>query len=208
MPANFNNAALFYDRLSRLVYGRAVIDAQIYLLQFIPATAKILIVGGGTGWILDEITKIHPSGLNISYVEVSANMMALSKKRNAGANKVVFIHDAIENISLSDDFGVVVTPFLFDNFTDQTTQQIFDHIHPLLKPNGLWLNCDFQLTGKWWQGILLRSMILFFRVVCNIEASRLPNIEKHFEQHDYITIAGQTFFGDFIISKAWRRIGH
>lgn len=203
MAANFNNSAWFYDRLSGLVYGRAVINAQVYLTQFIPADSKILIVGGGTGWILEDITNIHASGLNITYVEVSANMMAQSKKRNAGANQVVFIHEAIENIPLSTNFDIVITPFLFDNFTEQTTQQIFDHIHHLLKPNGLWLNSDFQLTGKWWQRVLLRSMILFFRFVCNIEASRLPDIEKYFEQHDYKTIAGQTFFGDFIISKVW-----
>ena len=207
MAANFNNSAWFYDRLSRLVYGRAVINAQVYLMQYIPADSKILIVGGGTGWILEIITNVHASGLSITYVEVSANMMALSKKRNAGANQVVFITDAIENIFLPADFDVVITPFLFDNFTEQTTEQVFDHIHALLKPNGLWLNCDFQLTGKWWQGLLLRSMILFFRIVCNIEASRLPDIEKYFEQHDYKTIAGQTFFGDFIISKVWRGIG-
>jgi ubiquinone/menaquinone biosynthesis C-methylase UbiE len=203
MPANFNNAAPFYDRLSLLVYGNTVIDAQAYLMRYIRADSKILIVGGGTGWILEEITNIRPSGLTITYVEVSANMMALSKKRNTGANQVVFIIDAIENIFLAADFDVVFTPFLFDNFTEQTAQQVFDHIHQLLKHNGLWLNCDFQSTGKWWQGILLRSMILFFRVVCNIEASHLPDIEMHFEQHDYKTIAEQTFFGDFIISKVW-----
>jgi hypothetical protein len=101
----------------------------------------------------------------------------------------------------------VITPFLFDNFTEQTAQQVFDHIHPLLKPGGLWLNCNFQSTGKWWQRVFLRSMFLFFKIVCNIEASRLPDIEKHFKLNDYKTIAGQTFFGHFIISKVWCAIG-
>ncbi len=203
MPANFNNAAPFYDRLSRLVYGNAVINAQVYLMQFIPADSKILIVGGGTGWILEEMANIHASGLNNTYVEVSANMMALSKKRNTGANHVFFINDAIEHVSLSTDFDVVITPFLFDNFIEQSALQVFEHIHPLLKPDGLWLNCDFQLTDKWWQGVLLRSMILFFRVVCNIEASQLPDVEKHFDKHGYKIVAKQTFYDDFIISKVW-----
>jgi ubiquinone/menaquinone biosynthesis C-methylase UbiE len=99
MAANFNNSAWFYDNLSRLVYGKALINAQVYLLQYIPTDSKILIVGGGTGWVLEELTKIHPSGLSITYVEVSANMMALSNKRNIGHNWVVFINDAIENTS-------------------------------------------------------------------------------------------------------------
>jgi ubiquinone/menaquinone biosynthesis C-methylase UbiE len=204
MAANFNNSAWFYDRLSRLVYGKALINAQVFLLQNIPTNTNVLIVGGGTGWILDEITKIHSSGLNITYVEIAPNMIALSKKRNTAGNYVVFVNDAIENVSLPADFDVVITPFLFDNFTEQTTQKIFDHIHEILKPNGLWLNCDFQLTGKWWQNVLLRSMFLFFRTVCNIEASQLPDVEKHFAAHNYKTIEEQKFFGDFLISKVYK----
>ena len=204
MAANYNNSAWFYDRLSRLVYGRALINAQVYLLQFIKPGSTILIVGGGTGWILDEITKLHPSGIQITYAEVAVNMITLSKKRNTGNNDVIFINDAIENISLTADFDTVITPFLFDNFTDQTLQTVFTHIHCSLKPGGLWLNADFQLSGKWWQVFLLKAMFLFFRIICGIEASRLPAIEDQFEQHGYHTSAAQTFFGDFIISKAYK----
>lgn len=204
MAANFNNAAWFYDRLSRLIYGKALIKAQVYLLQYIPANTNVLIVGGGTGWILEELTKIYSGDLKIAYVEVSANMLALSKKRNTGNNQVTFINDAIENILLPADFDVAITPFLFDNFTEATAGKVFNHIHTSLKPGGLWLNCDFQLSGKWWQNILLKSMFLFFRIVCRIEGSRLPNIDKRFENGNYKIIAEQTFWGDFITSKAYR----
>jgi ubiquinone/menaquinone biosynthesis C-methylase UbiE len=205
MSANYNNSAWFYDRLSRVIYGRALIKAQIYLLKFIPANAAILIAGGGTGWILEEIAKRHPSDLDITYVEVAPNMMALSKKRHAGSNKITFINNAIENISLPHNFDVIITPFLFDNFTEQTLQKVFEHIHPSLKTNGLWLNTDFQLTGKWWQKALLKSMFLFFKILCNIEASKLPDIEKHFTQHGYKAFSQQTFFKDFIISTAYQK---
>src|ERR1700744_542206 len=97
MAANYDNSAWFYDRLSRLVYGKALIRSQIYLLKHIPKNSNILIAGGGTGWILEEIVKIHPSGLTITYVEVSANMMDLSKKRNVQSNKVTFIYEPVEN---------------------------------------------------------------------------------------------------------------
>ena len=77
MAANYNNAAWFYDSLSRVVYGKALIDAQVYLLQYIQPNSTILIVGGGTGWILEEVARIHPTGLQITYVEAYAQMMAL-----------------------------------------------------------------------------------------------------------------------------------
>src|ERR1700748_1727174 len=135
MAVNYNNAAWFYDRLSRMVYGRALINAQVYLLQYVPANSNILIVGGGTGWILDELTKLQPSGLRITYVEVAEKMLALSKKRGIGANEVIFINEAIEKVKLPSNFDVVITPFLFDNFTEQTLTKVFSHIHSLLKPN-------------------------------------------------------------------------
>ena len=204
MPANYNNSAWFYDTLSRMVYGRAVINAQVYLLRFIPVNAAILIVGGGTGWILEEIAALHATGLRITYVEIAENMMSLSKKRSTGDNPVIFINDAIENVTLPADFDIVITPFLFDNFVPQTLQSVFAHVHQLLKPGGLWLNCDFQCTGKWWQKVLLKLMFLFFRALCGIEAKQLPATDQEFERYIYQVISQQTFFGDFIISTVYK----
>jgi ubiquinone/menaquinone biosynthesis C-methylase UbiE len=205
MAANYDNSAWFYDRLSRLIYGRALVNAQVYLLNFVPAGSKILIAGGGTGWILEELTKIHPAGLDITYVEISANMTALSQKRQTGQNMVVFVNDAVENVKLTTDFEVVITPFLFDNFVDETVDNVFNHLHNLLKPGGFWLNADFQLTGRWWQNVLLKSMFIFFRLLCGIEASKLPAIEQRFNTVGYGIIDDKTFFGDFITTRVYRK---
>jgi ubiquinone/menaquinone biosynthesis C-methylase UbiE len=205
MAANYNNSAWFYDPLSKLIYGKALVRAQVYLLQFIAAQSSILVVGGGTGWILEEITKAHPSGLKITYVEVAANMMALSRKRNTGNNEITFIHNAVENIVLQNEFDLVLTPFLFDNFTEENMQKIFEHIHRRLKPGGIWLNTDFRPTDKWWQKILLQSMLLFFRLVCRIEARKLPAIEQCFEKHGYKVMDQKSFFGDFILSTVYEK---
>jgi ubiquinone/menaquinone biosynthesis C-methylase UbiE len=204
MASNYDNSAWFYDRLSRLVYGKALIRSQVYLFKYIPAEATILIVGGGTGWILEEIAKVYPSGLKITYVEISAKMMALSRKKNAADNEVIYINEAIENVAVQNEYDVVITPFLFDNFTEQTMQKVFPHIHHTLKPGRIWLNTDFRLTGKWWQTLLLRSMILFFRIVCRIEATKLPDIEKYFEQQGYKVIDQRSFFAEFILSTVYK----
>jgi ubiquinone/menaquinone biosynthesis C-methylase UbiE len=205
MAANYDNSAWFYDRLSRLVYGKALVNSQVYLLNFVPANSRILIAGGGTGWILDELTKIHPAGLQITYVEISANMLALSQKRTTGQNEVIFINDAVENVKFTAGFDVMITPFLFDNFVNETVASVFNHLHNLLKPHGLWLNADFQLTGRWWQNVLLKSMFVFFRLLCGIEASRLPAIEQRFNAAGYDVIEDKTFFGDFITTRAYRK---
>ena len=205
MPANYNNSAWFYDRLSRLVYGMAMIDSQRFLLTFIPSGSKVLIVGGGTGRVLEEIARSHAEGLEITYVEIAARMMAVSQTRNTGNNAIVFINNAIENVCLQTDFDVVITPFFFDSFTQRNFERLFGHIDSALKPGGLWLNCDFQLAGKWWQSILLKTMYLFFRVICNIEALRLPAIQKEFELRGYKKLTRKAFYGNFILSEVYSR---
>src|SRR3569833_2072579 len=205
MSASYNNSAWFYDSLSRLVYGRALINAQVYLLQFIPADTSVLIVGGGTGWILEELTRLHPSSLKITYVEVAADMMARSRQRNTEQNKETFINNAVENVNPEIDFDVIITPFLFDNFTTETTDKVFRHLHQLLKLEGAWLNCDFQLTGKWWQTVLLKSMFLSFRLICGIEASKLPDVQSRFRTNKYRLIDERAFYGDFVGAKLYRK---
>ncbi|MDF2431824.1 MAG: hypothetical protein JWP44_1455, partial [Mucilaginibacter sp.] len=131
--------------------------------------------------------------------------ISLAKKRNPGGNKVTFVNDAIENVSLTKNFDVIITPFLFDSFNEQTVQKVFEYIHTSLKTGGIWLNADFQLTGKWWQKSLLKLMLLFFKILCNIEASKLPDIEKRFQQHGYKVINQQTFFKNFISAKVYEK---
>ena len=64
---SYDSIAGVYDKLAGIFIGKALREAQIYLLQFIPANARLLIVGGGTGWILEEITVVHQQGLAIDY---------------------------------------------------------------------------------------------------------------------------------------------
>jgi SAM-dependent methyltransferase len=205
MSANYDNSASFYDGLSRLVFGNALVNAQVYLLPYVPANANVLIIGGGTGWILDEITKVRPTGLKITYVEISAKMIALSRKRNLGANKVEFINKAVEDAELPADFDVVITPFLFDNFTEDNLPAVFHHISQRLKAGGLWLYTDFQLTGKWWQYAMLKSMLMFFKVICGVESWHLPDVAKQFSSFPYIILKEKSFFGNFVLTKAYQK---
>jgi ubiquinone/menaquinone biosynthesis C-methylase UbiE len=204
MRGNYDNSAAIYDNLSRLVFGKALVVAQVHLLSHIPANSNVLIIGGGTGWILEEITKLNSSGLNISYVEISEKMTDISRKRNVGNNRVTFINKPIQQIMLNQQH-VIITPFLFDNFTETNLHPLFAHIHSMLKPGGLWLNTDFQLTGKWWQYILLKSMLLFFKVLCGVESWRLPDVEKQFNEYEYRIIEAKTFFSNFIVTKMYRK---
>ncbi len=205
MRRSYDTIALFYDRLAKLVYGRALINARSYLLKEIPARASILIAGGGTGWELEEISKIYPSGLTITYVDASEKMTQLAAKRNIAGNKVTFITAAIETMVIAETFDIILTPFLFDNFSDKSLRDIFPLLDKHLHPGGSWLYCDFMNTNVFWQKALLKSMYLFFRTFCGIEATKLPDAEACFAKYNYKATAQKFFLHKFITAIAYKK---
>lgn len=207
MKGNYNIIAPYYDRLSKLIYGNAIVNAQQYVVNFIIPGSAFLIVGGGTGWILEEISKRHTNGLAITYVEISEKMMELSRRRNIANNHVDFTTGPIQDVLLDGRYDAVITPFLLDNFSPVTTMAVFKKIHSVLRPSGYWFFCDFQLSRKHrlWQKPLLKLMYLFFRSVCNIEANSLPDTASMFDKYGYKEIAYKNFFHRFIQSVVYQK---
>ncbi|MDQ6477507.1 class I SAM-dependent methyltransferase [Dyadobacter sp. LHD-138] len=209
MSANpdFNAVARPYDFMSRLVFGNALIESQVSLLEHIPANSRILIAGGGTGWILEAIAKIHTSGLEITYVEVASSMITLSKRRNPGQNKVFFVHQPIESYQTDQLFDVIITPFLFDLFLKNKVQTLFYRLDNQLKTGGLWLYTDFipeKYQTRLWQKMLLKAMYLFFGIISKVDARALTDMDPYFEK-GYGTVIENWFYGKFIRSNIYQK---
>ncbi|MGI4804330.1 MAG: class I SAM-dependent methyltransferase, partial [Janthinobacterium lividum] len=197
MPNNYDAAAWFYDGLSRLVFGNSLIKAQRFLVKNLPAEATILIVGGGTGWILEEIAAVKSASLTITYVEISAKMLRLSRQKKCGRNEVTFVNAGIEDYQNKQQFDVILTPFLFDNFSENRIQSVFQQLHQSLKPNGLWLLCDFQVEENYaglWQKIVLQIMYWFFGWLCSVETRKLIVMDTFFQAENYKLLSEKTFY--------------
>ena len=196
---SYDFVSSFYDRLAKLVFGTAQLDAQAWSLHHIPVGARILIAGGGSGWILEEISKIHSKGLTITYIDASPRMIALARQRGVASNKVVFIADTIEKFAAdSAEYDIVITPFLFDNFSEDTAALAFSALHSNLRATGKWLYVDFAQTPKLSQKLLLKSMYFFFGLLAGIKARQLPNMERLFGENGYKALDMKQFHSGFI----------
>ncbi|MBV9961502.1 MAG: class I SAM-dependent methyltransferase [Parafilimonas sp.] len=207
MPNDYNAIAKFYDALSRIIYQRSIIKAQQFLIEFIADNYKVLLVGGGTGWILEEISKLKRQNVSVVYVEKSSAMIEMAKKRTYENINVEFINDAIENSDSSQQFDIIFTPFLFDNFLEEKILLVFSELDSLLKPNGVWLYADFvndKFNRKYWQQFLLKTMYLFFKITTGIEAQELIDMRPYFA-NAYQLIAEQFFYSRFIQAIAYRK---
>lgn len=208
MRNDYNSIAGYYDRLSRLVFQRSIIRAQQYLIDFISDNNKVLVVGGGTGWVLDEISKLNRKHVSVVYVEKSSKMIELSSKRKHENVTVEFVHSGIESYKTDEHFDVILTPFLFDNFIEKRIQYVFTRLDALLNQRGFWLYADFvnyKEVEKAWKQYFLKTMYVFFSLAANIETKKLIDMRPYFAEK-YKMITQQFYYRRFIESIVYRKI--
>jgi len=192
----FDKIAFIYDFLAKLVFGKSIIHSQKYFLSRIPDHSKIVILGGGTGWLLAELLKVKPN-CEVWYIEASEKMIALSRNKINTEQAIHFIHGTQLAIPLSLKYDVVITNFYLDLFTDRQLADVAKKIRSSLKPGSLWIATDFVCSRRW-QKMLLKIMYRFFRITCNIESQQLPEWNNAIQRVSLIKIESIFFYKDFI----------
>ncbi|HEY3430900.1 MAG TPA: methyltransferase domain-containing protein [Cyclobacteriaceae bacterium] len=201
--SGFDFLAPVYDSMARFFFGRSIMASQSWFFNKIPAGSRILILGGGTGWILEELQKCDATS-TIWYVEISSAMMKRAQHWKV-MNDVHFILGTEEMIPPGLVFDVVITNFYLDLFSDDKLKWVVQHINRHTSSPTTWLVADF-IDGKiWWQRLMLKTMYLFFNVVCDIQAKQLPHWHKRLEEQGWKEIHGKFWYGTFIKSTLWKR---
>jgi tRNA (cmo5U34)-methyltransferase len=209
---NFDSIAPYYDSLSRLVFGNALRRAQVEHLGAIPEQAHVLLIGGGSGWLLKQLRLQKPQ-IQVTYLESSSKMLELAQKHC----KQLAIPTAAVSFRLGDEdslqpnesFDVILTPFLLDLFPDDRLQHLMDRLYTALHPGGLWLFSDFWPVHKpapHWQRLMLRSMYTFFGLVSGVRATRLPDFGLHFQRLHLQEKTNTSFYSGLIQAKVYRKV--
>jgi tRNA (cmo5U34)-methyltransferase len=209
---DFNFVAPFYDFLAGLVFGKSIKNSQTWLLPFIPEKANVLIIGGGTGWILTEmLDRVKPG--KIVYLEASENMLERSQKRYAqmvkkDAAEVEFRLGTQTTLAPTETFDVIFTGFLLDLFEPETLENLIQQLYSHLKPTGLWLLADFypQNATVFGQKSLLQTMVWFFKLTANLQTNQLPDLEKAFSRFPLALQQECFFYKDLIRSAVYRKV--
>ncbi|MXV16317.1 class I SAM-dependent methyltransferase [Hufsiella ginkgonis] len=200
---NYDTPAWFYDPLSALVFWGAQRRAQNAFIHLVPPGSKVLIAGGGTGKILEELVRIHPGTLSVTYVEKSGKMLSKARKRDHGDHQVQFVHAGIEDFAPTEPFDCLFTAFLFDNFTGGNARAIFSHLDGMLNQGGCWLYTDFRINraSPVFHKLLLKMMYVLFRWLCRVEATWLPDMNFLFSEAGYRQQGEKKFYGAFIVAR-------
>lgn len=198
---NFDAVALIYDRLSKWVFGNTLMEAQVYFLNCIAANSNVLILGGGSGELLQRLLSVQPS-CYVCYVDASAKMIELTRRRVGDLNNVTFIHGTENDIPVDVHADVVITNFYFDLFSESSLQRVIEKVKSHTKPEAIWLATDFVKTDRLTDKVLLKLMYTFFRVTSGIEAKDLPEWEKEMGRN-FTATTSKYFRGGFVRSVVY-----
>lgn len=209
---NFDKVAPFYDGLSHLVFGQALRRAQVVHLALIPEEAQVLLIGGGSGWLLEQLL-LQKQKTKVTYLEASPKMVQLAMQRlaqNPGIAKAAasFRVGTEDDLLPGETFDVIITPFLLDLFPDERLQVLLDRLCLALEPGGLCLFSDFWPVGKpipYWQQLLLKSMYTFFGLISNVQATKLPDFQQHFSRLQLQEIQTARFYRGMVQAKVYRK---
>jgi hypothetical protein len=218
MSFSFDTVAPIYDTLARLVFGRSIERAQTYFLKAIPANANVLIIGGGTGWIIQKLLQKRQVN-RIDYVEASYKMLQLARhkynrirqQQSIGwPTKVTFIQGTEKNLPQDTVYDAILTFFVLDTKSDTTLPDMMKILYAHLKKSGLWLFADFKISTKsherWWHQLLVNMMFLFFRLTCHLQNDVLPDYDRVFSQLKLFKVKEKTFYSNLIISELYKKI--
>ncbi|HRI80474.1 MAG TPA: class I SAM-dependent methyltransferase [Cyclobacteriaceae bacterium] len=198
----FDFLAPYYDKLTSLVFGGEIRRAQVHFLKSVPPCADVLVLGGGTGWIISEILLRQPD-CHIWFIDSSSAMIDRARKMNPDTNHVTYICGTTDQIP-QRNFSAIILPFFLDLFSTAHLSEVIGQIALASNIETRWLITDFVNGGKWWQKSLLMIMYFFFRIICNIEAIVLPDWREVLHEMAFIKIETGLFYHGFIESHHYR----
>ncbi|GAB2540753.1 class I SAM-dependent methyltransferase [Spirosoma aerophilum] len=205
---NFNWIAPLYDGLAFVVFGHQLKRAQIAYLNRIPVGASVLIVGGGTGWLLEQVLR-HCQPGQVVYLETSAQMVARASQRilkKMVPGSVDFRVGDEHRLRPGEQFDVIMTPFVLDLFSESTLlDQFIPSLLTTLNPTGLWSVTDFVNPPSAWQKALLWFMIRFFRLTAGIEARKLVDWQQCLNKSGLRSMDRQSRVGGMVSAEVWCR---
>jgi len=190
---DFNPIAPIYDFLVTLVFGDGLWKAQHHHLHRIDADDTVLILGGGSGNLLEWLPKCK-----VVYLEKAEKMVSRAQKRG---HAEFIVSDFLEWES-EKKFDWVICPFFLDCFTSEELDQALVKIQSGLKANGRLLVIDFQNKMRS-QQFLIKSMLLFFRLVAGLSARELVDFRTNLPERGFALKEQRDFLNGLVFSDVY-----
>ncbi|MVN77102.1 methyltransferase domain-containing protein [Hymenobacter sp. HMF4947] len=204
--ADFGRVARFYDLLAGLAFGGALRRAQraalVAGLPPSPTPLRVLVLGGGAGWVLSELWRHQPTA-QVLYLEVSAEMLARTRARlrrqPAPPGAAVELRRGSEAaLQPGEQFDVLITFFVLDCFTAEALPGALARLQAARQPSAPWLVTDFRPAQSGWRLWLIQAMYRFFGLLVGLQVQRMPPWPAELASLGLRSIWKKSFFANAI----------
>lgn len=202
---DFDKLARWYDLLVWLVFGKSLQAAQCEFLDRIGENTRVLIIGGGTGWILESLLEVRPN-VKVDYVEKSRKMLEKTQIRVTEPGTVCFIHGTEKNVP-GEDYDCIITNFFLDVFSEEYLPEVIDLLRQKLAPEGAWICTDFRQTGKKRHRLLIWLMHRFFRIFSRLSSRQLNDINQQLELSGLVKKDEKRWRNGLVFSAVYQHSG-
>lgn len=196
----FDFLAPFYDVLARLVIGKSIVVSQLYFLRRFKECQHVLILGGGSGWLLDSLCKECPN-VRIDYIDVSSGMINKAKIKSRNNQRINFIKGTEDDIP-DRLYDGVITNFYLDMFDEKRLNVVIEKVKGSLTNSSLWAVTDFVSEQRGYR-MMLWWMYGFFRIIARIEARRLPDWQSYMKVATNELLESKKFKNGFIVTNLY-----
>jgi len=201
ITSGFDFLAPYYDTLALLFIGKDIVNSQQYFPKSFKGCNHLLILGGGSGWILNFLCKDLPD-LKIDYIDISREMLNSARKKY-GNNKHINFIQGTENDIPDQLYDGVITNFYLDMFHEKSLEIVISKIKSSLADDALWVVTDFVEVRRG-HTICLWFMYRFFRLMAGIEAVNLPDWQKQVLVADCKLLDSKIYANGFIKSNLYQ----
>lgn len=202
MMPDYDQIATIYDSLTKLVFGNSLERAKKTDLDCLKAGDKVLIVGGGTGSVLEYIDQFGTK-MEVDYIELSGKMLGQARKRKIKYLSINFFEKDVFS-HYEQGYDAVITHFFLDQFDELQGEKLVMHMVSLLRPSGLLLNTDFVETSRLWDQWLLTLMYYFFRMTSRLGKVQLIDYKSIFLKNGLILLRS-TRIRSNVVAEVFKR---
>lgn len=195
MSNNYEAIAPYYDKLKSVVFGSTLDRASISHIDHISPDDSILIIGGGSGSVLEHI---HANA--IDFIDSSSKMIKLAQERKplTDTHYHCMKFDTFPNTTIYD---IVICNFFLDLFKEKELDEILLKIKQLLRPTGTLIVADFTPPQSLSHQVLETGMHWFFRWSTGLERSHFANLKQILINHGLTISSEKSFYRGFV--KSW-----
>lgn len=200
IASGFDFLAPVYDGLARRVIGKAMIASQLHFIPRFAQCNRLLILGGGSGWLLNHVCAANPD-LEIDYIDVSFRMLRMAERRVNKNQRITFIQGTEDSIQ-DRHYDAVLTNFYLDMFDENGLKEVLQKIKKSVAGHVLWLATDF-VNERIADSIRLWLMYRFFRIITCIKARHLPDWQEQMQHAGFELSDQKKFNNGFIVSNVY-----